>query len=176
MPYIPPVARKVLVIVSLIFAVILFGTMLHLADDRKGCDATTAAKTWQGRLTTQTATIGTVVFSVMLAQRLFTLLPDRITDSAYGLLIMLGLMSAFIVFLFAVVVDHTRKCGGRPKEQDGLGRFVWTLDIVVLVIASLLLLICVGDAISIPWGGPYATRLLSDGIGAVKMGLAYLKP
>lgn len=168
LPSLPPTARKVLAVIGLVFALILFGTMLRVADDRKGCDAATAAKTWQGRLTTRSATIGVVVFSLLLALQLYKLLPAAVTDSAYGLLLMMSVFALLVVFMFAVVVDHTRKCGGTPRESDGLGRFVWVLDIGVLTIASVVLAICLGDAISIPWGGPIVTRMLSVGITAVR--------
>lgn len=168
LPKLPPVVGKVISLVILVLALAMFGTMMHLSEHRKGCDVTESSKTWQGRLTNTIALIGVVVFSVLVAYRLYSLMPVSIVGSAYGLLIVGTILSILLVFVFAVVVDHTKKCGGAPdKKKDGLGYTIWILDIVMLSAASLVLLLSIIDIISIFWGGPYITRVLSSAVEGI---------
>lgn len=166
---VPPVVGSVVTTLVIAAALLVFGAMYHMAGNRKGCSTADNNKHWQGRLSNTGALIGVVSFSLLLAWRLYKFLPSMITDSAYGVLLVGFILSTLLLFMFAVIVQNTLHCGGKPKPGDGLYRVVWGMEVTMLSVACVLTLLFLLDTISIfyPGGGPYMSRFIAGAKGTL---------
>lgn len=168
MPKLPPVVSKILIIIGLVLGLTFFAIMLHMANDRKDCTATDSSKTWQGRMTTSTGILGVTIFTVMLAWKLYMLLPSKLLQSKWSILIFSTIISIFMVFLFSVVIEHTKKCGGAPNDKsEPAERILWGMDIAALSISCIVLALCIVDYVSIAWDGPFISTFIAGSIETV---------